>query len=275
MKKNLSLLLLLLLSCMAQAQNLRLQGSVRSGATGEPLPYVNIGIRNKNLGTATDAQGKFILTLPRERAQDTLTFSAIGYKELSVPVAELAQQGQLELTLHEKPQQLQEVVVKSRKLRVRKLGVTGRLPMVWGNPEDTQDRDVYEFANLIQVKERPTDLLSAHFYLSSHKLDSVLFRINFYKNNNGVPGERLVEQSIVQQLSARQGWVQIDLRPYNIVLQEDFFLGIEYLPASGTDRLALLLGAKLGGNSYSRKSSLGKWDKFSGASLSGYVTVQQ
>ncbi|WP_266204405.1 carboxypeptidase-like regulatory domain-containing protein [Pontibacter kalidii] len=267
--------LLLLLTFASGAQSITLQGLVLSRDSDKPLPYVNIGIRNKNIGTASDEQGQFILSLPREHAQDTLTFSAVGYHEQAVPVREMASIKPLEVRLQEKVTPLQEVVVQRRKLKVRRLGVTGRLPVVWGNPDQKESRDIYEFANLIEVREKPSKLLSAHFYLSSSKLDSALFRINLYKSTNGQPGERLVEQSIVQRLPAKGGWVSVDLEALDIYAAEDFYLGIEYLPAEGAVRKAIMLGGKLGGSSYSRKASLGSWEKFVGASLSGYVTVMQ
>ncbi|WP_139307979.1 carboxypeptidase-like regulatory domain-containing protein [Pontibacter flavimaris] len=268
-------LLLLLIAIGSEAQSIRLWGAVLSANTGQPLPYVNIGIRNKNIGTASDGQGQFILSLPPAHAQDTVTFSAVGYQEQAVPVRELASIKPLEVRLQEKATSLQEVVVQPRQLKIRKLGVTGRLPVVWGNPDQREGRDIYEFANFIQVKDKPAKLLSAHFYLSSAKLDSAMFRINLYKSHNGLPGKRLVEQSIVQRLPATEGWVHVDLKALAIYVEEDFYLGIEYLPAAGADRMAIILGGKLGGSSYSRKASLGSWEKFVGASLSGYVTVLQ
>ncbi|GHA72945.1 carboxypeptidase-like regulatory domain-containing protein [Pontibacter akesuensis] len=273
--KQLLTLFFLLLSLYAPAQTIKLQGKVLAIGSSEHLSYVNIGIRNKNIGTATDEHGSFILVLPAERSQDTLTFSAIGYQELSVPVRQLAQAQPLEIKLREKENALQEVVVTSRKMKIKKLGNTGRLPGVWGMPENKEGKDVYEFANFIRVKGKPTELLSAHFYLASGKLDSVLFRINLYKNNNGFPGERLADKNIMQRLTTKDGWISIDLQPFGVYADEDFFLGIEYLPAAGADKFAIALGAKLGGSSYSRQSSLGTWEKFVGASLSGYVTVRQ
>lgn len=273
--KHLLTLLFLLLSFYAPAQSIKLQGKVLAKGSSENLSYVNIGIRNKNIGTASDERGNFILALPAKRSQDTLTFSAIGYYELSVPVQQLAQTQPLEVRLQEKENNLQEVVVTSRKLKIKKLGNTGRLPGVWGMPENKDGKDVYEFANFIRVKGRQTELLSAHFYLASAKLDSALFRINLYKNNNGFPGERLADELIMQRLTTKDGWISIDLQPFGVYADEDFFLGIEYLPAPGVDKFAIALGAKLGGSSYSRQSSLGTWEKFVGASLSGYVTVRQ
>lgn len=248
MKYSLPLFFLLLSLC-CQAQPIRLAGQVLAKESGSGLPYVNIGILEKNIGTASDEQGRFALDLPREHQQETLTFSAVGYEELSVPVAELRSMQPLVIKLQEKEMQLQEVVVRSRKLRVRRLGVTGRLSVVWGQPEQKEGHDIYEFANFINVKGRETELLSAHFYLTSSKLDSALFRINLYKDRGGFPGERLVEKSIVQRLSAKEGWVSINLESFSVYTDDNFFLGIEYLPAANTDKFAVTLGGTLGGTS--------------------------
>lgn len=275
MKTVLLALLSLLSYTLVHAQELTIAGAIKSEADGKPISYVNIGIRKKNIGTASNEQGRFILQLPQQHLQDTLTFSAIGYHELAMPVRDLVKAQPLQIKLIEKTTALQEVVIKSRKMKEKKLGITGRLHGVWGNPEHRDGKDVYEFANFIKTKDQPTEVLSAHFYLVSSLLDSALFRINFYKNNNGLPGERIIEKSILQKLPAKQGWVTVDLRKYDIYLAEDFFFGIEYLPADGANRLAVSLGGKLGGRVYSRQSSLGQWDTFAGASLTGYLTARQ
>jgi hypothetical protein len=275
MKYTIVFLLLLLLCSSMSAQHIPLTGIVQAETTGLPLPYTNIGIRNKNIGTASDDKGQFTLKLDQQHLQDTLTISAIGYQELAIPVATLATMHPLKLQLKEKVTALQEVVVSSRKMQLKKLGVTGRVPGVWGVPEKQEERDIYEFANFIQLKGKPAEVLSAHFYLSSSMLDSALFRINFYHNQDGLPGKRLVEKSIIGKLSTKDGWVSIDLSKHDIYLSEDFFLGVEYLPAEGDNRLDVALGGKITGTAFSRKSSLGEWNKIKGVSLSSYVTARQ
>lgn len=41
-----------------------LVGQVIDAATEEPLPYVNIGLVNQNIGTVTDEAGYFVLEVP-------------------------------------------------------------------------------------------------------------------------------------------------------------------------------------------------------------------
>ena len=59
-------------------------GQVLDAATKEPLPYVNIGLINKNIGTVSDDYGYFELDVNAKlNAQDTLLFSMIGFESKS------------------------------------------------------------------------------------------------------------------------------------------------------------------------------------------------
>jgi hypothetical protein len=69
--------------------------------------------------------------------------------------------------------------------------------------------------------------------------------------------------------------ITIDLSIYNIVLKNDFFVGFEFLPERKITKYSFSYGGQLGGNSVARTSSLGKWEKQNGASLSAYVTLKQ
>ena len=275
MRKLTITLIFLLATLIAEAQTIRLSGTVGAAGSDKQLAFVNIGIRKKDIGTTSGQNGKFTLVLLQEHLQDTVTFSAIGYHTADVPVRDLLASQPSQIKLNEKTTALQEVVVKSRKTKIRKLGVTGRMPGVWGAPEKKESKDVFEFANFVRVKNKPVELISAHFYLESPKLDSAVFRINFYKNNNGFPGERLVEKSILQRVSAKDGWLAIDLIKYDLYLTEDFFIGVEYLPEQDRFKQTIFLGGKIGGSVYSKQSGFGEWKKISGVSLSSYVTARQ
>ena len=57
-----------------------LVGQVIDADTEEPLPYVNIGLVNKNIGTVTDEAGYFELEVHENGyAEATLRFSMIGW----------------------------------------------------------------------------------------------------------------------------------------------------------------------------------------------------
>ena len=86
--------LLLLLSCCILSLFLSLPigaqtfviGQVIDAATKEPLPYVNIGQLNKNIGTVSDETGYFELEVNTEQnSRDTLRFSMIGFERSTFP----------------------------------------------------------------------------------------------------------------------------------------------------------------------------------------------
>jgi hypothetical protein len=63
-----------------------LHGTVVDSTSNEKLSYVNIGIRHKNVGTASLRDGTFNLTVPAEYKADTLTFSMVGYQDYSLAI---------------------------------------------------------------------------------------------------------------------------------------------------------------------------------------------
>jgi hypothetical protein len=80
-------LLLSVISIVSSAQEYwQITGIVTNSETLEPLPYANIRILNKSLGTISNQQGRFIIRLPVEFRSDTLTFSYLGFKKQILPL---------------------------------------------------------------------------------------------------------------------------------------------------------------------------------------------
>lgn len=100
------LLFLLHLSLLSTAQenNSTVSGQVLS-ETNEPIPGVNILVKESNIGTVTDADGRFSITA---KSNSTLVFSFIGYTTV-----ERAVNNQTEINVNMEPdiRTLSEVVV--------------------------------------------------------------------------------------------------------------------------------------------------------------------
>ena len=81
--------ILTFLSAMAavavSAQDLprNVEGRVTDAMTGEPIPYASVHIEGTMLGTSTDGEGIYIITVPSD---GILVFSSIGYKTREIPV---------------------------------------------------------------------------------------------------------------------------------------------------------------------------------------------
>lgn len=65
-----------------------LKNSVLGGETFLPLESASVYIQNTTIGTITNADGKFVLLVPKELEKDTLIISSIGFKSYKVPVDE-------------------------------------------------------------------------------------------------------------------------------------------------------------------------------------------
>jgi TonB family protein len=83
-----------------------LSGHVRASDDGTSLPGVNVMIKGTNIGTVTDAEGYFYLSLPAD--QTAIVFSFIGYESKEMPVDD---QADVNITLDSDAAQLSEVVV--------------------------------------------------------------------------------------------------------------------------------------------------------------------
>lgn len=62
-----------------QIQQRVIQGQVTDAETGEPLPGVSVMLKDSNIGTSTDEEGNYELTLPETVDEGVLVYSFIGY----------------------------------------------------------------------------------------------------------------------------------------------------------------------------------------------------
>lgn len=107
--------LLLLFANTAWAQHC-LTGIVRDSASHETLPGVTIQIKNTTTGTATDANGKFVLK--NISGEQTLVFSYTGYKAKEVNVSPGTDKV-ITVNLTATQQEIEEVVVSSTRTNSR------------------------------------------------------------------------------------------------------------------------------------------------------------
>ncbi|WP_420579870.1 SusC/RagA family TonB-linked outer membrane protein [Reichenbachiella sp.] len=104
MMKNLWIVMMMLLSLSAYAQEVTVQGTVTDEA-GEGLPGVNVLDVNTGQGAVTDIDGNFKVEIGEDA---TISFSYIGYKSQNVLVGS---RSRIDVVLIEDIQQLSEIVV--------------------------------------------------------------------------------------------------------------------------------------------------------------------
>jgi hypothetical protein len=78
--RPLLLLLLLLPALRAVAQNPVLRGRVLDAETHQPIPNAQVGVADNRLGTSTNDDGRFVLSIPPAYAASRLTVALLGYR---------------------------------------------------------------------------------------------------------------------------------------------------------------------------------------------------
>lgn len=102
---------LLFIATPLYAQTFTISGTVRDGATNEPLPLTNVFVKETKTGTATDSNGAFQFALAAGDYQVLVSF--IGYKTETLPVVLREQNLVMNVKLFPTDILLQEVTVYS------------------------------------------------------------------------------------------------------------------------------------------------------------------
>ncbi|WP_381517757.1 carboxypeptidase-like regulatory domain-containing protein [Spirosoma soli] len=66
-----------------------IQGQVVDAKTGKPVPFVTLSVAEGKISNETNADGYFMLDLPKQLKQDTLTLTAINYRLTQMPLSTL------------------------------------------------------------------------------------------------------------------------------------------------------------------------------------------
>jgi len=65
------------------------QGKVVDTDTGKGLVFATIEVEGSNISTITNTEGEFILKVPSNIGEATITFSFLGYTNKNIPLSSL------------------------------------------------------------------------------------------------------------------------------------------------------------------------------------------
>jgi len=246
--------------CTTTLAQKTLSGIVNDSGRQKALPFVNIGIRHKNIGTSSLADGSFSLQIPSQNENDTLTFSMVGYTELNLPIKRITVTNQKTFLLKVKSTELTTVTVSAKKLVEKKFGIKNSRALIHFGDGSTNQNDIFEIAQLIKLDTTLSRITSVNLYITEPRNDSGTFRINFYSFDGKRPANRIIEKSIIQTHPIQAGWLTFDLSAYNVYLKSNFVVAIEFIP-TGKRNNPIYYEVKLGGSakSFMRASSQGEW----------------
>jgi tetratricopeptide (TPR) repeat protein len=266
MKKAIFLLLIIVFNCSLFAQTeVTVTGYIYDSETKQSLAYVNIGFVKKAVGTVSDEGGFFQLTYKTNKIgiNDVLQISSIGYQTKKLKASEFYTQlaRSNKIYLQPQPYSLDEVVIgndKRKELTVGSSKTKENSKGYWLNKEALGG----EIATKINIKHKNSRLEDLRFQIVKNNSGSLKIRVNIYEEVNGMPGKNLVKANILHTMSKQFGEEIIDLKPYNIIVNDNIIVSIELIKVFGSYVDFEVATSRYNGKAYTRHLSQDAWKRY-------------
>ncbi len=229
--------------------------------TNTPISYANVGFVDKGVGTVSDKNGRFYLRYDEDKIKDndTLQFSGVGYEPLHFTYKQLYNTLQQSNKIYLKPLDISD----KREYTAIEEGKQKTLGYI------TYDSDVQvywrgrnalgsQIAAFIRAPKTTTKLLNLKFNVVENTADSLLVRVNIFKNDQGAIGANIVTDNIYHTISRKNGEEIVDLSAHNMILDGDFIASIELVKVYGKNFRFAVSGSNVG-HSFIKNASQDRW----------------
>jgi len=257
MKKAVAFILSLV--CFSSFSQKICKGVLLDSITNKPIEFANIGIVGKGFGTVTNESGEFNFTVPDSLAGEPIKVSMIGYRPKTQMLTAINVKEKI--VLAQSATNLNEIAISVKKTKVKILGNDTKTTHVTaGFVKNTLGA---ELAIKLNIKNPKTQLRKFYLNIAKNSIEKPIFRFNVYnKDENGKPKENILTQNVIIELKEKTGLIELDLTPYNLYVDDDVFISIEWIKDLG-DVKGLYFSAKVVGSNptYFRQASQGDWHK--------------
>ncbi len=228
-----TLLLLISLASYSQTQIIDVE-------TKYPVSYATISFGDGQ-GIFADDEGKFIFTEKLYKDVDSLFISALGFKDLNISTVNLPKIILMEADIDE----LDEVVVRAkldRKFKTETIKpyldddyykcwlptIESEIAVFFPN-EDEKLKKITSV--LFPITLESVDWEKRNRSNAEKKPFSTLFKVNFYKNKDGFPGELINNTNIVFVATEKKGdEFELDVDLYDLFIPDSgFFVSLQVL----------------------------------------------
>ncbi len=248
----------------------KISGVIFDKTTNKPISFASIGIIGKQVGTLSDENGVFELILAENEKNDTLKTYAIGYKPQVFYARDLIKEVNKKIDLEALPTQLEEIVVRSKKIKYKTLGTTKYSKNnCSGFVKNTNNWKGSESALKINNKEgRGVLMESFSFYIIQNKYaDSLTFRLMFYEAADTkwqYPSTRpFMKKPIVFKVGLKQGEFVLNIKDYGVYTSKDFYVSLECL-MDEMEITKFCYAGSYDSPSFVKAAAFGKWTQLRG-----------
>ncbi|MBL7930657.1 MAG: alpha/beta hydrolase [Bacteroidia bacterium] len=128
----------------------------------------------------------------------------------------------------QKSRPLPEVEIGVKPLKEKKFGIKKRSPALHLIDGIVNQKSNYEIAQTVKLPPVPTKITSLNIYLQRTGVDSMTFRVHFYKYNGTKPAE-LAAPVLLFHKEVKEGWLNFDLHNEKIYLQGISVVSVEFV----------------------------------------------
>jgi len=263
--------LAILAACLVlQASARPISGAIRDAQTKQGIPYVNIGVLHKGIGTVSDENGLFSLNLENALPTDTLVFSRIGYEPRRIILEQVFRSAGTthEWELEPKNQLLPQVEIKPDRITRKTVGNKIRKSMV---VVALASKDLgAEIGTVLKHRGRHRGMLeNVQFNIANCDYDSVVYRVNLYAFKKGEVGELVHNEPIIVRSREHQGIISVNVEDLKIAFDRDLLLSLEWIEGFGEElpedkqhySRIFFYAALFSDHSYGRTTSQADWEK--------------
>lgn len=264
-----------------------IEGRILDSLSSLPLEYVSVGIINTRYGTITDQKGEFGLKVREVEPESMVRISMIGYKSQTFTLDELLNRNNV-IKLVVEPIAIEEVTVKPFS-ETYKIGTTRftRLGNLcgWGGSRFGKG---HEIGTRLELGDQPVHIRKLHVHVHRQAYDTIWFRVHIRNLKDEKPDKELLASNVIIAIDEEKGWVDLDLAEYNIVLQGEVAITLEWLKISGinedramkinqkvTTEYLLFNTKKKQGCIYTKWGVEANWNTGNEGSPAMYLTIQQ
>lgn len=244
-------------------------GTITNTITQQPIPFVNIGLSSRGIGTVANEQGQYKLLHDVALGTDTVKISSIGFQPRVMQLSELQLNPQI--ALNPASTNLTEVYVSApnNQLHTHTLGLAKNFNNVLLHMHSNQLGT--ELGTIIHLRRHPSMVQSLHIGIAKNDVGPVTFRLNLYRldETSRPTNEKLLQRNVLLVASPQRGILTADITMDHLLLGEDFLLAVEWVKGSDGDipdlqkRLSFNGGLALGSILYTRRTSQAAWEKMS------------
>ncbi len=241
--------------------------------TSEAIPYVNLGISLKGVGTVSDETGYYTIDIDNRFAEDTIIFSCIGFEPLVISVKDFTEIIAGEVRMTRKVFEMKEVVIKPKSYRFRNLGIRTKSKMIGAGFKD----NLLGYECGVRMKNKKSaELKKLRINIAACTFDTVFYRVNIYSYRSRKEIVNILEVPVYLKLSKDQMKEElvVDLEKYNLAVEGDFLVTLEHIKDLGEGYLYFCAG--FSGRTHFRMTSQAPWQSVPvGVSLSVDANVEE